>query len=261
MDVDRDGVMDPGEAPLAGVPVDLAPVVGPAAKRSGDAPIAVATAAANGITSGRVITAADGTYAFESVVPGPYDVFARLSTAGIQPWWDSDGSGDWNVNVTVPYGTAKADLAAVGASSLTGQVYFAATQQGVSAAQVRCTWSGLDGILGNGDDGVFTIAASADGSFQLANAPYGNYSCAGVDPASGRPSPAITAQVDTPAPSPIRLPIALGATTTTPVTLLPRTGSSSMGMFQLAWSMTIAGLGLQWYVRSRRRVAMVPSEQ
>ncbi len=268
VDIDRDGVMDPGEAPLAGVPVDLTPVVAPAAvtpppKRTGDNAFAYA-AAASGITSGQVLTAADGTYAFESVVPGSYQVVARLSAAGIEPWWDSDGSGDWNVDITVPVGTATADLAAVGGGGLDGQVYFSATLTGVSAAEVRCTWSGLDGVLGTADDGVFTVQAATDGSFRLENAPYGVYSCAGVDPVSGAPSPAVSAQVASPSPSPVRLPIdapVATATTTTPTSpsvttipaMLPRTGTRAGILLRLAWSLTVAGAGLLWMARDRRR--------
>lgn len=251
IDVDKDGVHDAGEATMGGVPVELVPTAGPPGKvQRSAARVSIEPSAG---TTGQVVTGPDGTYAFEAVLPGAYTVLARLSGAGISPWWDSDGTGDWTVSVTVPVGTATADLAAVGAGAVNGQVYFASTQQGVAAAQVRCAWSGVDGVLGTADDGVFTVDAGVDGAFTLANAPYGTYSCAGVDPVTGAPSAPVRAYVEQPDPAPIRMPIGAPGPHTVPVQVLPRAGAGTSTLFKVAWSLMVAGLGVQWVLRSRVR--------
>ncbi|MDY7103876.1 MAG: LPXTG cell wall anchor domain-containing protein [Actinomycetota bacterium] len=272
VDLDRDGVRDPGEAPLPGVVVELVEVVSPPARLttagftavgstkgaakavtySGWASSASAPArgAQVGVRSGTIVTDAQGRYTFESVVPGDYAVTARLSASGITPWWDSDGAGDWRVGVVVPVGTATADLAAVGSGSLAGQVYFSSTNGGVTAARVDCTWAGLDGVLGTADDAVFNITAGLDGSFTLDGAPAGDYRCAGVDPATGRASTAVSGTVGVGGITTVRMPVP------TPGQLvgrssLPRTGTSTT--VSVAFGLLLVGLGLGFRRLSRFR--------
>jgi hypothetical protein len=194
IDLDRDGVHDPDEAPLPGVTVVLHPAS--AAMRSPFAAPDTAPDAAASAAPVQQVTGTDGSYAFEDVVPGAYSVSADLAVAGVQPWWDSDGAGDWQVAVSVPVGTATADLAAVGAGSLSGNVFVRATQAAVGDAQVSCRWSGLDGVLDTADDATFVLHAGADGGFAVADVPFGSYRCQAADEAGeGRTSDVATASV------------------------------------------------------------------
>jgi hypothetical protein len=134
----------------------------------------------------------------------------------------------------VPVGTARADLAAVGAGGVAGRVYVEASNEGVAAAPVTCRWSGLDGILGTADDGTFGATASADGTFALIGVPYGTYECAAADPRGGTTTPAVRGEVASATAMPLALPvpspITVAATTSTtpgalaPMAFLPRTG-------------------------------------
>jgi hypothetical protein len=202
IDLDRDGVRDAGEAPLPGVTVTLNPS-GPSAPLS---PFAGSGAAASTPPAQRV-TGPDGSYAFEDVVPGGYDVTADLSVTGVIPWWDSDGAGDWRVGVSVPVGTATADLAAVGSGSLSGTVFVRETQAGVGDALVSCRWSGLDGLLDTADDATLVLHADATGHFDVDAAPYGEYRCQADDAGDGATSEVATASVAGPHTTDVGLPV------------------------------------------------------
>jgi hypothetical protein len=235
IDLDRNGVHDPGEAPLPGVTVVLEATSSPAPRTSASLqPPSVLRAAGAAAPSAAAnqVTAADGTYAFESVAPGSYQVRADLAVTGIQPWWDTDGSSDWQIAITVPVGTARADLAAVGNGLLQGTV----TQDGsvavVANAPVVCTWSGLDGILGTGDDARFEVTADAGGAFRLDGAPFGAYRCVGRDPVSGRTSAPTSGEVGSGTPTVLDVPIAQPQPPTDGE--LPRTGSSPVGKLVVA---------------------------
>ena len=66
-------------------------------------------------------TGPDGRYSFPGLAAGTYDVAGTLTAAGIAKSWDTDGSADWQVTVTVASGTARADLAAAGAARRVNQ--------------------------------------------------------------------------------------------------------------------------------------------
>jgi hypothetical protein len=204
IDTDRDGVKDAGEAALPGMRVRLS--------------------LRGGTQVASVYADADGRYTFTGVNPGDYDVTAELTTGGMTPSWDTDGGTDWRVALTVASGTAKADLAAVGPYSLSGQVYYRASNAGSPAAAVQCRWSGLDGVPGNNDDAVFSVVADAEGRFQLNNVPTGTYSCSGTDSETGIQTPPLNAVVDGSPLGLLRMPLDAATPGGSP---LPRTGSNT----------------------------------
>ena len=213
---------DASEPGLAGIEVSLTPVP------SGSGIVQ------SGVTA-VLHTGAGGSYNFTNVVPGDYVVTAHLAGAGIARWWDTDGSGDWLVAVTVPIGTAYADVAAVGSAQITGTVHRVGTGSLVPGAPVSCTWAGLDGMAGTPDDAVFSVAASSDAVFMLDGVPYGTYRCEAFDPESGVAGTVVAVTVNGPSAA-ANLTVDSSTAAATGATL-PATGRNT-------WRLGVLGGGL-----------------
>ncbi len=169
IDSDGDSVRDAEELPLAGVTVVL------------------------GIAS--TTTGADGSFLFTNVTSGTYEVVAYTPSTDVVLTWDSDTVVDWHVVVVVTGGTAVADFAARGDGTIVGVVRDQDTAAVVAGAVVTCTWGGIDGTRGTGDDTSLTVYSGADGGFAAENLPHGSYQCVGEDPATGELSKARTVTV------------------------------------------------------------------
>jgi SdrD B-like domain len=246
-DRDHDGMMDPGEWVLPGVPVTLELI--------GHDSLQMQRILLSDATTRTTTTRLDGTYEFNGLPAGRYRVRATAAIAGFEYTGDTDalagGSAagtDWIVEVQVPIGgVGIADYAGLGKGILAGTVYELQTFAAASFATVTCRWGGFDDVLGTEDDVSFVVTADVDGRFELAGVPYGRYSCSGLD-AAGRASSAVTADVF----GPERVLTELPVTPLAPTGLLPSTGGSPMG--QLLFALGLCGFGLLM-VHLRRRPA------
>jgi hypothetical protein len=119
-----------------------------------------------------VVTDIAGSFRFLGLMPGTYVVKASLpSNQSILPSWDSQGSADWQVAVTVVNAqTAVAQFAGVGSTNVEGSVETARAQ-----SVVRAQWDGVDDALGTSDDVVFESKVNNDETFSYKNIPTGNY--------------------------------------------------------------------------------------
>lgn len=130
------------------------------------------TISLTGGSSASAITNANGAFSFLGLTPGSYVVKATLpSDNSVIPSWDSQGSVDWNVTVTVVISqTAVAKFAGIGTTNVQGSVPNAATQ-----AIVESQWDGVDNTSGTVDDVVFTTKTNTEDAFSYKNIPAGNY--------------------------------------------------------------------------------------
>jgi hypothetical protein len=119
-----------------------------------------------------VVTDTAGSFRFLGLVPGTYVVKASLpSNQSILPSWDSQGSADWQVTVSVVNAqTAVAQFAGVGSTNVQGSVETAQAQ-----SVVRAQWAGVDNSSGTTDDVVFESKVKNDETFSYKNIPTGNY--------------------------------------------------------------------------------------
>lgn len=119
-----------------------------------------------------VVTDAAGAFRFLGLMPETYVVKATLpSGESILPSWDSQGSADWQVTVSVVNAqTAVAQFAGVGTTNVEGSIEIAS-----SRSVVRAQWDGVDDALGTSDDVVFESKVDNNENFSYKNIPSGNY--------------------------------------------------------------------------------------
>jgi len=159
-DTDGDGQYDLGELTLSGVFVTLT--------------------GTNGVTL-TIATDANGQYTFTDVPAGEYQVTLTPSTLpeGVTATLDSSAP------FTLASGEIKNDVdfgfvgsAAVGDfiwNDVDGDGVQDPNEAGLAGVTVNLTWAGLDGILGNADDIVFTTETDANGRYTITDLPAGNY--------------------------------------------------------------------------------------
>ena len=239
-DRNRNGLFDGREWVLPGVTVTLGSPVGARSFAAASAPTKAPTA----------VTAADGSYVFNGLVPGAYTVTAAAQIEGFDYTSDTDGDLDWRVNVNAKARqVGVADFAGLGRGEVLGQMFEKTTKRGLPFAAVRCRWAGYDDVLGNADDVPFEVTAAADGTFDMRGVPYGNFTCGGTDSA-GRTSATVEAAVFNPAP--VHAPLPVDMHEARPASLA-RTGIDVM---RLVFSAILCiGTGLQLVRASRRRQA------
>jgi hypothetical protein len=231
---------------LPGVQVRLTQVITPSAtpaSTEGGIQAAAFTPAATPL-SFVVTTDKDGKYTFTGLPFSQYSVSAVANIKGFDYTSDTDGNADWNVTVSVasPGVPGIGDFAGLGKGEIIGQMFEQQTGNGLAFATIRCMWGGYDDVLGNGDDVPFELPADAEGRFDMAGIPYGNFSCSGVDNA-GRRSAAVLATVFSPEPQ--RAPLPVGRTAA-----LPQTGGN-IGRALLVALLSL-GLGATLTITSRR---------
>jgi hypothetical protein len=231
---------------LPGVQVRLTQVIAPSAvpaSTEGGFQAAAFAPAASPI-SVVVTTDKDGRYVFTGLPFAQYSVSAVANIKGFDYTSDSDGNADWNVSVSVvtPGVPGIGDFAGLGKGEIIGQMFEQQTGNGLAFATIRCMWGGYDDVLGNGDDVPFELPADAEGRFDMAGIPYGNFSCSGVDNA-GRRSAAVLAAVFSPEPQRAPLPVGRAAA-------LPQTGGNVVRALLVA--LLSLGLGATLTVASRR---------
>jgi len=234
-DRNGNGVFDGREWVLPGVTVTLTPGL-----------TSAKAALPQAFPGATAVTGPDGSYAFADLSPGSYTVSASVQIAGFDR--TSDGDVDWVVDVAVAgKGVGVADFAGLGRGSLYGTMFEVDTRRGMPFATVTCSWGGYDDVLGTGDDLPFEVTADAEGDFDMAGIPYGEYECAGVD-GTGRTSSGVLASVFS--PEPVEAPLPVGAM---PAGQLPRTGTASSSLLALALGCLAVGTGLVRVGRRRTR--------
>jgi len=250
-DRNHDGVFNGTEWVLPGVTVNLS--------SSHTAPTSsLRTAAAATVRS--AVTAVDGSYQFNGLVPGQYTVTATAAIKGFDYTSDTDGALDWVVSVQAIANTsAVADFAGLGRGEVLGQVFDSATLEGLPFAAITCHWSGFDDVTGTGDDVTFQVTADSTGSFDMAGVPYGYFTCDGLDSSTGRASAPAAAAVFSPDAVRAPLPIAPNApprvVAETPPGGLPETGTDSSTAVLYGCVLTLAGTAIVLAMRRRPRRA------
>ena len=210
LDLNHNGIQDPGEPLLSGVLVTAGSVQ----------PARFGAASAHSYS---VRTDSAGRYSFD-VVPGTYEVKAALNSAylftsnAIDPISNqTQTTSTWTATLAaVGDRSTSTNFAAAGNGALDGTALFT-SGAAVPKATVSCIWSGFDGVLGTADDVVITATADASGKFSLTGIPGGQFQCGGADPKSGRQAANTAVNVRgtsnpnvTPAKTKIVLPIKIG---------------------------------------------------
>lgn len=159
------------------------------------------------------------------------------SGLGLTKSWDSQGSVDWVVVVTVVAGkTARADFAATGKVDIVGKL--SNTPPG---SEVEVEWSGVDKELDTNDDSSYITKLSNDQTFTIENVPTGTYR---VRAQSVRASFVVGATGTTYKSDSVTVTARVGS--------LPETGTSS-GSRIIPVSMVLVPLGMLALMWSRRR--------
>jgi uncharacterized repeat protein (TIGR01451 family) len=178
LDQDGDGVQDPNEPGLANVTLTLT-----WAGQDGD----FLTTADNLVLN--TTTAANGTFTFANLAAGNFSVLVESTTlpTGITTLtFDVDGTTTPNgANITLAAGESRLDVdfGYAGNLSLGGSVWYDVNANGAvdagepnfAGVTVTVTWAGQDNTLGTSDDGVFTAVTLADGTYNVASLPPGDY--------------------------------------------------------------------------------------
>lgn len=139
-------------------------------KKASDEPVfpgVTCTATGPGGVSKSAVTFELGTVNFADLDPGEWTVTCEMVDDSLDQVYDSDGTVDWTVKLTVKAGEfAEAQFGAAGTSSL--------DISGVGTDSVFIKWSGGDGELDTDDDVVFEVKAT-DGRVSAAGLPAGKY--------------------------------------------------------------------------------------
>ncbi|CAB4573211.1 MAG: DUF11 domain-containing protein [Actinobacteria bacterium] len=185
-DIDGDGAdaPEPGDTPLAGVPLTIT-WSGPDTIVGTSDDVAITTA-----------TDATGSYLVGSLPNGPVRVAVDISgLPGFTSTYDGDGLVTLHtVTITLTDddpGTAgideanrrDADTAFTGTGSIGDQLWIDADADGVldggetglAGIDVTVRWAGLDGVAGTADDVVFTTTTGSDGRYLVERLPAGAY--------------------------------------------------------------------------------------
>lgn len=178
LDVNNDGVQDPGEPPLAGVDVTVT-YLGPDGVLGGgdDESITVTTNAA-------------GEYLADQLPGGDYLVVVDVADLlpGLTPSYDLDGgtatpNGSWSGALGEDEAKRDVDFGYTGSGSIGDTIWldqdldgvFDANETGIAGVDVTVTWLGPDGVAGGGDDLVYSATTDAGGMYLVEDLPAGNY--------------------------------------------------------------------------------------
>lgn len=177
LDLDGDGVQDPGEPGIPGVTVATVWLGLDGVPGGGD-DITLTTE-----------TGGDGTYSFTNLPAGNFTVTVDDSDAdfpnGIDPTFDLDGVGTAHTtDATLATGQNRTDVdfGYVGQGSVGDTVWLDmdadgtvnGDEVGIPAAEVTVVWFGADNTEGTADDLVFTTTTDANGNYLVERLPFGD---------------------------------------------------------------------------------------
>ncbi len=181
-DVDNDGVVDPGEPPLIGVPVTI----------TYHGPDGILSTGDDEVTA--VSTAVDGSYGGTYLPGGVYTVAVddTVIPAGLVPSHNLDATIDheWSGVLGEAGSNLDVDFGYTGTGSIGDAVWFdtdtdgshGPDEYGLEGISLTVTWLGIDGIVST-DDIVYTAVTGTDGTYGLSDLPSGIYEIA-VDASS-----------------------------------------------------------------------------
>lgn len=238
-DINQNNVRDNDEPLLAGVDVDLEPVVASASKAS--------TSRVRSTATQTLKTDANGGFDFSTVEPGTYTINAVLPKSfGINQSWDTTGNKDWLVTVTVvARETSRGDFAAIGDVDVLAFVDQTQCDALGSAGEIDLNWAGFDQSVGNTDDATFTSSLEDDCSFNATGIPTGKYSLIATNTKTGKqvtlprfsvPRGASRVEMNV-SKSSVSIDVISVATAVS----LPKTGTSSRSLVLFAMSLIAVG--------------------
>ncbi len=176
-DVAGDGVIDGSDIGLGGIPVT-------ATWAGLDGVFGTADDVVSNTT-----TDANGDYSFDLVPPGQYEIVVDTTAlpAGVDfQTVDPDGTLDSSTTLTLPADSSATgvDFAYTATGSIGDLVFLDldgngvqdAGEPGIGGVDVTVTWFGVDGVIGGGDDLVFTTTTGPDGSYLVDGLPAGDFS-------------------------------------------------------------------------------------
>lgn len=205
------------------------------------------TISLTGGSNATATTDSNGAFSFIGLVAGAYVVKATLpSDQSVVPSWDSQGSVDWIVTVTVVVSqTAVAKFAGVGTTEVEGVLPNAKEK-----AIIESQWDGVDNTSGTTDDVVFTTKSNNNDVFTYKNIPAGNYRVRAKS-VSGKEIASASVRVSRAGATFKSSKITFVARATT----LPTTGShSTLSSLWLALALVSCGTGMTVATRRRRRI-------
>ncbi len=179
-DHDGDGAIDTGEPGIGGVTVTL-DWAGPDGVAGNGDDVTITT-----------VTAADGTYRFEQLPHGAYEITVDDSTlpGNVTQTFDNDGVGSAHISAATLTAIAPNDLAQDfgyrGNGSIGDTVFFdvdGAEADGepdagdapIEDVDVIVVWAGADGVFGTADDYSFSDTTDASGNYLVTDLPFGDY--------------------------------------------------------------------------------------
>lgn len=181
-DLDGDGVQDPNEPGIVGVPVKLTPPAGVNIGAGAGVPVTI-------------LTGADGSYLFENLPAGTYTVEVTTPPAGLTNTGDPDGpspNGDSKSTVVLAAGQEKLDQdfgyqpeGKIGDTvwyDINGDGVQDPGEPGIPGIQVKLEADyDKDGTI----DETLTKTTDANGNYLFENLPPGNYTVTVVNPPAG----------------------------------------------------------------------------
>lgn len=179
-DHDGDGSIGAGEPGIGGVTVTLDWAGPDGVFGNGDD------------TTQSTTTAADGTYRFDNLAEGNFNVTVDDATlpGNMTQTYDDDGVGTAHVSSTTLTAVNPNDFAQDfgyrGLGSIGDTVFFDVDGTEIDGAldvgdapienvDVTVTWAGADGVFGNADDFSFTDTTDATGNYLVTSLPHGDY--------------------------------------------------------------------------------------
>ena len=175
LDLDGDGVLDPGEPGIPSVDVTVVWAGPDGVLGTGDdVPFTVTTEP-------------DGVFTVPNLPAGDISITVDAGDlpAGVTSTFDLDGGADGAAVITLTAGQDFTDPAFgyAGTASLDGSVWYDVNsdsiadpdEPGVAGAAIAVTHHGLDGLLGTGDDMVISVVADSSGNYSIPGLPDGGF--------------------------------------------------------------------------------------